>query len=323
MATKKNKPYDEAFKYLAEQDAEALLLLLGEIEPGEKVEIVPLSRELRISTRLPDQAYKVVTASGERIVHIEAQARYPHVMPDRMADYGTREWMQYQLPVACYVLLLTDQDLPKHPPTFGKIDAGDVQITVHYRLVRLSQISASSVLELKRDHLLPFVPLMRGEQKDLVAGARRLRTVRLERQRSELGLHFLTLGALRYNTEDLLDLIGRESMIPLEVLKQSPAYDFLINEGKDRWREEGIEVGREVGREEGREEGLAEGEINSAAEMLRLLIARRFPRMKVSQKIKRLRDAVLLRQLGLEVIEVKDAAELRKRLDEAIKSQAH
>ena len=88
---RKDKPYDEAFKYLADQDAEALLLLLGEIEPDEKAKIVPLRGELRLSTRLPDQAYKVVTTSGERIVHIEAQALYPRVMPDRMADYGARE----------------------------------------------------------------------------------------------------------------------------------------------------------------------------------------------------------------------------------------
>ena len=46
---KKDKPYDTAFKYLAEQDAEALLLLLGEIQPGEKVKVTPLERELRAS----------------------------------------------------------------------------------------------------------------------------------------------------------------------------------------------------------------------------------------------------------------------------------
>ena len=87
---KQNKPYDDAFKLLAEGDAEALLLLLGEIKLGEPVEITPLHSELRISTKLPDQAYKVVTASGARIVHIEAQSSYDHLMPERMADYGAR-----------------------------------------------------------------------------------------------------------------------------------------------------------------------------------------------------------------------------------------
>lgn len=311
--SRKDKPYDEAFKYLADQDAEALLLLLGEIQPGEKAKIVPLGGELKLSTRLPDQAYKVLSAAGERIVHIEAQALYPHVMPDRMADYGAREWMKYRLPVTCYVLLLTDRGLPKRPANFGRIDAGDVQITVHFRIVRVSQISASRILGLGREHLLPFVPLMSGEQEELVAAAQSLRKVKAERKRLELGLHFSVLGGLRYNPEDLLDLIGREGMIPLEVLKQSPTYDYLINEGKDRWKEEG--------RREGVKEGRKEGERNFAAETLRLLIAKRFPKMKVAQRIKRIRDAALLRQLVLEIGEMPDAATLRKRLDEAIKSQ--
>jgi hypothetical protein len=301
---KKDKPYDDAFKHLAEKDAEALLLLLGEIEPGEQAEIVPLERELRISTRLPDKAYKVATASGERIVHIEALSRYPHVMPDRMADYGTREWMKYRLPVTCYVLLLTDRELPKDPVTFGRIDAGDVQIIVRYRLIRLSQISASQMLALQRENLLPFVPLMQGDRRELETGAERLRRVSDERHQLELGLHFLVLGALRYNPQDLLDLIGREDMIipiPPEVYKESPAIEFLIDKSKDHWKEE--------------------GSVEALSETLRLLIASRFPNLKVSQKIKRIRNAALLQRLCVEVIKLPSAAAVRARLDEAIKSQ--
>lgn len=302
VAAKKNKPYDDAFKSLAEQDAEALLLLLGEIKPGEKVEITPLERELRISTRLPDRAYKVATGTGERIVHIEAQARYPHVMPDRMADYGTREWMKYRLPVTCYVLLLTDRDLPKRPATFGVIDAGDVRITVNYRLVRLSQISASRILAFGSENLLPFVPLMSGEKQELKAAADRLKKVRNEQRQLELGLHFLTLGGLRYNPEELLELIGDERMItiPIEAIQESPGFQFLIDKNKDHWVEE--------------------GSLRSLSEVLRLMIARHFPKLKVEQKIKRIKDAALLQQLCVEVTELPDAAAVKRRLDEAIKS---
>lgn len=302
---KQHKPYDDAFKLLAEQDAEALLLLLGEIKPGEPVKITPIGRELRAATRLPDQAYKVVTATGARIVHIEAQTSYDQLMPERMADYGVREWLQYRLPVTCYVLLLTDRGLPERAPRVGRIEAGDVQITVRYRLIRLSQISATRMLAWQRNNLLPFVPLMRGGEAELKAGARRLRRITEEKDQSKLGFDFLILGALRYNRADLLDLIGGEDMLPLRVYKESPMYEFLIEEGKDRWKEEGIK----------------EGELKSAAEMLRLLIAKRFPQMKATQKIKRIRDAALLRQLCLEMIEIPDANALRKRLDEAIKSQ--
>ena len=290
---KQNKPYDDAFKLLAEGDAEALLLLLGEIKLGEPVEITPLHSELRISTKLPDQAYKVVTASGARIVHIEAQSSYDHLMPERMADYGAREWMKYRLPVTCYVLLLTDRQLPRNPVTTGRIDAGDVQITVRFRLVRLSQISAAQMLKTQREHLLPFVPLMQGGQKELIAGARALRKVKQESKQLELGLYFSVLGGLRYNPADLLDLVWRESMIPLRVLKESPTYEFLINEGKDQWKEE--------------------GKIEGLSNMLRLLIAKRFPKLNVKAKIKRIYNPALLELISLEVVDMTDAAVSTKR----------
>ena len=90
-------------------------------------------------------------------------------------------------------------------------------------------------------------------------------------------------------------------MIPLRVLKESPFYDYLINEGKDGW--------------------LAEGELKALAETLRLLIAKRFPKINVTRKIKSIRDVAVLQQLCLEAGDLKDAAALRKRLDEVIKSQ--
>ncbi len=49
--SEKPKTYDDAFKLLASQDAEALLLLLGELQPGEKAELTSLERELRISRK--------------------------------------------------------------------------------------------------------------------------------------------------------------------------------------------------------------------------------------------------------------------------------
>lgn len=45
------KPYDQAFKYLAEKDAEALLILLGEINPGEDAQVSMLPREVSVAAQ--------------------------------------------------------------------------------------------------------------------------------------------------------------------------------------------------------------------------------------------------------------------------------
>jgi hypothetical protein len=80
---KKPESYDDAFRMLATYDAE-LLLSPGELQPGEKAGITPLERDLRISTRLPDQPYHVISGRGERIVHVEAESRWKNVMPKRI-----------------------------------------------------------------------------------------------------------------------------------------------------------------------------------------------------------------------------------------------
>ena len=302
---KKSKSYDDAFKLLATQDAEALLLLLGELQPGEQAEITPLERELRISTTLPDQPYRVVSERGERIVHVEAESWWKNVMPNRMADYGTREWMLYQLPVECYVLLLTDRGLPKNPPTMGRIDAGDVQITVHYRIIRLAQIPAKQILKLGREYLLPFVPLMKSTLTDLENGARLIGQIEDEKRCGELSLYFGVFSRLRYNAVELLALVGRNNMSIRELMKESLLYQEIVAEGEAK------------GEAKGRAVGLVEG----AKETLRQFIEWRFPKVKVARKINQIQDVELLRQLLFEASMMKSDTEVRKRIDEAFKSQ--
>jgi hypothetical protein len=56
---KDNKPYDSAFKDLADQDPEGLLLLLGALPLGAKVKALP--REVTTPALLPDQPYEVIS----------------------------------------------------------------------------------------------------------------------------------------------------------------------------------------------------------------------------------------------------------------------
>ncbi len=227
----------------------------------------------------------MVSTKGERIIHIEAESWYKNIMPGRMANYGAREWMKYRLPVSCYVLLLTDRGLPKRPTNLGRIDAGDVQITVHYQIIRLSQILASHALKLKRDHLLPFIPLMQAEKGDLEASVKRLKRVADERNRNDLSFYFLVLGGLRYNPEALLDLLGRDRMIPLEKLKDSSFYQYFAKEALAEAR---AEVRAEAQLE------VAQAQLEFARDMLRQHIARRFPTAKVAKKVAQLRDVAVL-----------------------------
>jgi hypothetical protein len=288
-----DKPYDQAFKFLAEQDAESLLVLLGYLQPGEHAEIEVLPRELRAAAILPDQPYRVLTAREHSIVQVEAQAWFDKSMLARYGEYGVRSWISYRLPIRCYVLLLTKRGLPKGLRTQGVIGAGDIQIKVRYRLIKLWEISARKVLAMNRVNLLPFVPLMRGGREELETSAQRLSQVEDESRRSEMGMHFLMLGGLRYNRVDLLELIGGKSMIPLEQLKESSWYQFVAEEGG----------------------------LKSTREMLRMLAAKRFPSLKLGEELDRIHDLSALQRLCLEVSDLPDSETLKRRIDELVQAE--
>ena len=112
------KPYDQAFKFIAEQDPESLLVLLGAITPDEHPLIELLPREISAAAVLPDQPYRVISSRGERIVHLEAWTYWEKAIPHRMVEYGPLHWLKYRLPVESYVLLLTPHGCPSRPPSF-------------------------------------------------------------------------------------------------------------------------------------------------------------------------------------------------------------
>lgn len=300
-----SKPYDQAFKYLAEQEADALLQLVGAIGRDEQVTIEPLPRELSVSALAGDQAYLVTTARGRFIIHIEAQTVYDSAMPQRMPEYAVLWWLKYRLPVFSYVLLLTPRKLPADAPTTGIIQFGDTRIVTSYHLVQLWEIPATEMLALERAALLPFVPLMAGSEQVLEASAARLRQVADEQQRRELALHFVMLGGLRYNRAELLEMVWRRSMIPIEQLRESSFYQFILDEG----REEGRKEGRAEGREEGREEGLV-----ALAEVFRMLAAKRFPGLQLGSEVEAVGDLDALHQLCYELEQIPDPAALQQRL---------
>lgn len=300
---KDNKPYDSAFKDLAEQDPEGLLLLIGALPPGAQIN--PLPREVTRPALLPDQPYEVISPAAHFITHIEAQTRYAPPVPDRFVDYGAQLWLKYRLPVHCYLLVYLPPGMPADAPTSATVSAGGVKITVEYTIVRLWELNAEAALQLGRDSLLPFVPLMKGGWAQVEQGAQRVQAVADEARRRELALHFVVLSGLRYDPTDVLELLGRSTMIPFELLRESSVVQWMVEEVLKEEREKEHAEGEQQGRRK---------------ELLRLLargIAKRFPGLELSAEAEQARDLDALEDLLLNLGEVPDAATLRARLQAA------
>ncbi|MGH9836131.1 MAG: hypothetical protein ACREBD_39470 [Blastocatellia bacterium] len=173
-------------------------------------------------------------------------------------------------------------------------------------MVNLWGLPTADALKTARASILPFVPLMKGGQAELEASAQALGQVAEEPLRQRLSLHFVMLGSLRYNRVELLDLLGRTTMVPLHILKETPFYQEI--------REEGRQEGREEGREEGRREGREEVERKVLIELFRDLALKRFLGLELGSELERVRDLDALKQLCLDLDQIPDEAALRARL---------
>ncbi|HEX4948930.1 MAG TPA: hypothetical protein VFZ34_19790 [Blastocatellia bacterium] len=288
------KPYDQAFKFLAEQDAASLLFLLGAL-PDNVISIEPLSSELNAPSVFPDQ----LTPEGKYIVHIEAQTYWDGKMPQRMPEYAVLAWLNHRLPVLSYVLVLSRKKFPLNPPVMGVIDVGQTQIVTHYQIIRLWEVSAAEVLARGSESLLPFVALMQGGEEALTEVARRLHSVTDVARRHEIALHFLTLGGLRYNKLAILELVKEKIMISLHDLKDSSFYQMIL--------EEGLEEGQQQGRQQG---------IEALEHALRSLANNRFPGIELAPELDDIDNLGKMTLLVEEILQFDSPLALNSRIKE-------
>jgi hypothetical protein len=306
--TGNRKVYDQAFKYLAENDPRTLLALLGAIAPHANPRITRLPKELVSSAVIPDEIYLIEENGERRIAHIEAQTRYESDIPVRLVNYADRLRIVHNLPVRTFLLLLTKRGAPNPIPTEGVIESGRLRLTFSYEVVKLWELAAEVFLDAARPGLLPFIPLMRGDRAALDTAAARIVALP-DATRRELELHFLVLGGLRYDAATLIAALGRPSMIPLEQLRESSIYQLILQEGKAE--------GRQEGRQEGREEGLEQG-LEHEREMIARLVRRKFgaPPDALVARVRALPRETLER-LAEDLLDMAAAADLAAWLDRA------
>jgi predicted transposase YdaD len=297
------KPFDDAFKDLAEQDAAALLALIGALPPGATV--TPLPREVSVQALLPDQPYEISVEGRKHVVHFEAQTYYDRELPYRIVDYDVRLWLKYRLPVYSYVLVFVSDGMPPAVSDALAVDAGWLSVSARYKVVGLWQLSAAA-LALGSESLLPFVPLMRGGEEELRRSAEALQAVTDEVRRRELALHFVMVGSLRYAREDLFDILEEVKMLPIphDLIRRSEMYQYILEEGRQEGRQEAEQEARQV-----------------MLDLLRRFAERRFPGLTLDAEVEQIRDLEAIEQVCLEMDEFADADALRRRLSELTAGQ--
>lgn len=198
------------------------------------------------------QAYS--PGDGEFLVLNELQLRYSRRMPQRMRAYAALAEERYGLPV--YPVLVNIL-----PPTSSTVIADryestfmDVYACQEYKVVNLWTVDADIAFREGLRPLLPLVPVLKGGDEESVV-RRAVQVLRTDEQLSEMEPLLAFFASFVLETR-LIQQIMRWDMA---VLRESPWYQEILEEGLEKGIEQGIEKGIEKGVEKGLAEGLREG----------------------------------------------------------------
>ncbi len=215
-----------------------------------------LSAEFQVVRRESDVLLRVYAPEeGDFLVLSELQIRYTEKMPRRMRAYAALAEEKYDRPV--YPVLVNIL------PPRGGVQIADryegefmgLRARQDYRVINLWEEEADQAFEEPLRALLPFVPVLKGggEEKVVREALRQLRADESLREMEPLLAFFASFV--------LESRLVREIMRwDMAVLRESPWYNEIL--------EEGLREGMEKGLEEGLEQGLREG---AERQLLRVL----------------------------------------------------
>jgi predicted transposase YdaD len=179
---------------------------------------------------------------GEFLILTELQLRYTDKMPLRMRAYAALAQEKYGLPVyPVLVNILPPSDTTIVRDRFESDFLG-LQARQDFHVINLWEVDAEMVFEQSLDTLLPFVPILKdgGNQQTV-----RRALVKLQQNEQLVELESL-LGFFASFVLDT-ELVRQILRWDMAVLRESPWYQEIQQEGEQR--------GEQRGRTEGRTEG--------------------------------------------------------------------
>ncbi len=239
---------------------------------------------------------------GEFLVLNELQLHYSARMPRRMRAYAALAEERYDLLV--YPVLINILPLPQSVEIVERYESEifGLRALQDYRVLNLWTIDVDLVFREPMLPLLPFAPILRGGGKESVV-RRAVRSLRSEEELQDLE-PLLAFFASFVLESKLVQQIMRWDMT---VLRESPWYQELL--------EEGLEKGHQQGLQEGLQEGLQQGlQQGALRQLLRVLEHRFHLEPTVPSSVQARLETLTVEQLE----EMLDVALAAKTLDEFV-----
>jgi predicted transposase YdaD len=218
-------------------------------------------------------------------------------MAQRILEYLILAYRCYDCPVTSYVIYLKPcSNVPVSPLQLTRPD-GKVILTLEYEVLVLPEIPYKDLLAKNLKGLLPLVPLAAGGAKREVIEEVIMRLVpahdTISKEVLALTQLFASLAFDKDDRENQEWIIGRFAMYQ-DILRDTPAYQHILQMGLQEGRQKGLQEGREEERQ---------ARLQDQGKLLLAIVQARFPTLhKQAQKqVNRIKDIAALERLVIGV----------------------
>jgi predicted transposase YdaD len=225
-------PWDDTLKMFISENPQdfASWLFVGAQVTGK------LRTEFKKRTIDADALLDVIRAGERFLVHIEFQSTNDLNIGERLLEYSFEARREHKLPVYSCVIYLRDYGEVPQPPLRWEVANGLEVLQFHYRSIELGKIPTDELRRTRRVGLLPLLILTKGGATyDVVEEV----IAELEAaEKPELLPITELLASLVFKNEADQEWIERTFAMLKDPLRDTPAYQRYLKEGRELGREE-------------------------------------------------------------------------------------
>ena len=233
-------PWDDTLKMFISENPQdfASWLFVGAQVTGK------LRTEFKKRTIDADALLDVIRDGERFLVHIEFQSTNDLSIGERLLEYSFEARREHRLPVYSCVIYLRDYGDVPQPPLRWEVANGLEVLQFHYRSIELGKIPTDELRRTRRVGLLPLMILTKGGATyDVVEEV----IAELEAaEKPELLPITELLASLVFKNEADQEWIERTFAMLKDPLRDTPAYQRYLKEGRELERQQSLERQRQT-----------------------------------------------------------------------------
>ena len=256
-----------------------------------------------------DNLCEAILNDEQCLVNFEFQTYSDRAMAKRMWEYNVLATFSYDRPAYSFVIYLKKCEVPE-PFFTWKFPTGEVVHYFRFTIIKLWEIPPEVLRQTGLVGIFPLMVLAQGGKRPEVVEEviTSLKSVREEAGKELLSLTYI-LASLVFEKEADRRWLKRRFKMLQDILRDTWAYQEIMQEGREEGLQKGLEEGREEGREEERQQRLKD-----QRQMLMTIVEVHFSNIAqlAQERADAIKDPEVLQGLILKVVAAQNEEEAKQ-----------